>query len=63
MVEIKRSKAGFRVIYKAANGEPLAVSETLESLANAKKNIKALANIFGTGAAVAVFYNGKLLYV
>lgn len=40
----------FRVRYYAANGEMLAVSEVLNTKANANKNIKAMANIFATRA-------------
>jgi uncharacterized protein YegP (UPF0339 family) len=43
MFEIHDSKDGkFFVIIKAANGETLMTSETLESKQNAKKNIKAV---------------------
>lgn len=42
LIQITQSKAGFRVKYYAANGEMLAVSEVLESMANARKNIKAM---------------------
>lgn len=53
---IKKTPKGFRVRYYANNGELLAVSEIVNSLANAKKNIKAMRKLLKDG--VSYEYNG-----
>lgn len=46
MIHILKSKSGYRVRYSGKNGEPLAVSEVLESKANAWKNVRAMMKVF-----------------
>lgn len=41
-ISIVKVKTGYRVKYYAANGELLAMSEVLETKANANKNIRAI---------------------
>lgn len=50
MIHILRSKKTkqFRVVYAAANGEPLAVSEPLKSKQSAKKNIRGVMKLADT---------------
>lgn len=49
MIKIKKSKSGYRCQYLSKNGEILAVSEVLNSKANAWKNIRAICKMFNSG--------------
>jgi len=64
MISIKKSRAGYRVIHSGKNGEPLCVSEVLTSLAAAKKNVRAMKEVYSWYPVKAhVKYNGKIILV
>jgi uncharacterized protein YegP (UPF0339 family) len=58
MIHILKSKSGYRVRYSGKNGEPLAVSEVLESKANAWKNVRAMMKLFTQSVVTVIDNNG-----
>jgi uncharacterized protein YegP (UPF0339 family) len=58
MIQILKSKSGYRVRYSGKNGEPLAVSEVLTSKANAWKNVKSMMKLFTQSVVTVIDNNG-----
>jgi len=59
MIEIHKSKDGqFFVIYKGNNGEVIDQSETVKTKQSAKKNILAMAKIWGSIFSIVAFSSG-----